>query len=57
MIDASGQREPLRAAQLIELGALTISSEREGDIQAVGLSGELDLATADALQRELERVE
>jgi anti-anti-sigma factor len=57
MIDASGQREPLRPAQLIDLGSLTISSEREGDIQAVGLSGELDLATADALQRELERVE
>jgi anti-sigma B factor antagonist len=57
MIDASGQRKPLHAAQLIDLGTLRISSERDGDVYAIRLSGELDLATADGVQRELERVE
>jgi anti-sigma B factor antagonist len=57
MIDASGQGQPLHAAQLIELGALKISCERDGDVRAICLSGELDLATADRVQRELERAE
>jgi anti-anti-sigma factor len=57
MIDASGQREPLQAAQVIEFGALKISSERDSDVYAISVSGELDLATAGSLQRELERVE
>jgi anti-anti-sigma factor len=57
MIEASEQREPSRAAQLAELGALTMISEREGDVHTICVSGELDLATADSLQRELERVE
>jgi anti-sigma B factor antagonist len=57
MIDASGQRKPPQAAQVIEFGALRISSERDGDVVAICVSGELDLATADRLQRELERVE
>lgn len=51
------QREPLRAARLIELGTLTISSQRDGDVHAICLSGELDLATAEGLQRELQRAE
>jgi anti-anti-sigma factor len=54
MIDASG---PLQAAQVIEFGALKISSERDSDVYAISVSGELDLATAGSLQRELERVE
>jgi anti-anti-sigma factor len=57
VIEASEQREPLRAVQLLEFGALTISSERDGGVHAICPSGELDLATAKALQRELERVE
>jgi anti-sigma B factor antagonist len=32
-------------------------SEREGDVHTICVLGELDLATADGLQRELERVE
>jgi anti-sigma B factor antagonist len=57
MIDASGQRKPLQAAQMIQFGALRIRSERDGDVAAICVSGELDLATASRLQRELERVE
>jgi anti-sigma B factor antagonist len=51
--------EPTPAGQLIKLrpGELTISSEREGDVHVIALSGELDLATADELEQELLRVE
>jgi anti-sigma B factor antagonist len=34
-----------------------MSSERDGDVHAIRLFGELDLATIDPVQRELERVE
>ncbi len=47
----------LRGEQLLGLGELTISSDREGDVHTICPVGELDLATADELQRELERVE
>lgn len=55
--DVTERREPSRAEMLIDLGALTVHSEREGDVHTIRLSGELDLATADDVQRELERVE
>lgn len=55
--DTPQPRESLRATELIELGGLAIHSVREGDVHTVSLSGELDLATADAVQQELERVE
>jgi len=55
--DVTEQREPSRAEMLIDLGTLSLRSEREGDVHAIRLSGELDLATADEVQRELERVE
>jgi len=51
------QRDQLRAAQLIKLGELSMSSEREGDVHSICLFGELDLATGEAVERELERVE
>jgi stage II sporulation protein AA (anti-sigma F factor antagonist) len=56
---AAGSNEPevLRAAQVIRLGVLTISSERDGDLHTVELEGELDLATAPGVELELERVE
>jgi anti-sigma B factor antagonist len=58
MTDAVPQdREPLRAHQLIELGDLSLTSEREGVVHTISLAGELDLATATALQDELTRVE
>lgn len=55
--DVTERREPSRAEMLIDLGALTVRSERKGDVHIIRLSGELDLATADDVQRELERVE
>jgi anti-sigma B factor antagonist len=47
----------LRGEQLLGLGELTISSDREGDVHTICPVGELDVATANELQRELERVE
>jgi anti-sigma B factor antagonist len=53
----SGKREPLRARELIELGGFSLTSDREGDVHCICLFGELDLATADAVEKELLRVE
>lgn len=55
--DVTEQREPSRAEVLTELGTLSMRSEREGDVHTLRLSGELDLATAPDVQRELEHVE
>lgn len=55
--DVTRQREPSRAERLIELGVLTLRSAREGDVHTISIAGELDLATADDVERELERVE
>ena len=57
MIDAVSHRDPLRAHQLIKLGEFALTSEREGAVHSICLFGELDLATADAVQEELTRVE
>jgi anti-sigma B factor antagonist len=55
----AGSSESTQAAQLTRLGAgeLTIASEREGDTYVIALTGELDLATADAFERVLLRAE
>jgi anti-sigma B factor antagonist len=55
--DVSEQPQPPRAADIIQLGQLSMTSEREGDVHTVCLNGELDLATAEPVERELERVE
>jgi anti-anti-sigma factor len=55
--DPAHQRDSLRAETLIELGQLTLRSDREGEIHTICLIGELDLATTDPVQAELERVE
>ena len=55
--DVTEQREPSRAEMLTDLGTLSMRSEREGDVHTLRLSGELDLATAADVQRELEHVE
>ena len=55
--ETPGDREPLRAAQVQKFGVLTITSEREGDIHVVALSGEIDLANASDVEEELKRVE
>ncbi len=46
-----------RAQQLIEFGALSMSSERNGAVHTLRLSGELDLATTHRVEAELKRVE
>jgi anti-anti-sigma factor len=46
-----------RAEQILRLATLSMVSEREGDIHAIELTGELDLANAPDLERELRRVE
>jgi anti-sigma B factor antagonist len=43
--------------EIVELGRLHIHSEREGDIHAIALRGEFDLAYAGEVERELKRVE
>lgn len=54
---APEHHEKSRATQLLRLGELTVSSEREGDTHTICAMGELDLATVGALEQELERVE
>jgi anti-anti-sigma factor len=48
---------PLTATQVIDLAALTILAKQDGGNHVLALSGELDIAGADALDAELERVE
>lgn len=54
--DAAG-RERLHAVQVVGFGQLAMSSEREGDIHTIALTGELDLANAPRVEDELTRVE
>jgi len=42
---------------IAELGRLHLRSERDGDVHYIALRGELDLANAEDVQRELKRVE
>ena len=55
--EASEQRGSLRAADVPNVGRLTMHSERDGVLHTIRLEGELDLATAEELERELLRVE
>ena len=55
--DAFEARERSRATELVALGQLSMTSERDGDVHVVALFGELDLATANTVQDELTRVE
>lgn len=48
---------PSRAQQVVELGTLTMSSERDGPVHTLRLSGDLDLATTNVVEAELKRVE
>ena len=56
MTDSCDQSRPPRADQLTELGALRMSSAREGAVHTICLFGELDLGT-DRVDAELQRVE
>lgn len=51
------QRGDRRRADAWSVGKLTVHSERDGILHTVRLEGELDLATAGQLERELLRVE
>jgi anti-anti-sigma factor len=42
---------------MIELGALSMSSERNGRVHTLRLSGDLDLATTNRVEAELKRTE
>ena len=57
MTDSCDQCGPSRAEQLIELGALSMSSAREGAVHTIRLFGELDLGTTDRVDAELRRAE
>jgi anti-anti-sigma factor len=46
-----------RAELLFEQGDLTLRSERVGAVHTISVDGELDLATCDAAEQELLRVE
>ncbi len=45
------------AEPVFELGELSIESSRDGEVQTLRLSGELDLANVEQVERELRRVE
>ena len=51
------QRGSPRGADVCSVGRLTVRSERDGVLHTIRLEGELDLATAEELERELLRVE
>ena len=51
------ERDGLRPANFFAVGKLTVHSEREGDLHTIHVQGELDLATAGDLERELIKVE
>lgn len=57
MADSCDQSGPSRAERLIELGALRMSSAREGAVHTICLFGELDLGTTGRVDAELQCVE
>jgi anti-sigma B factor antagonist len=54
---ARAHRDAAPADQLDEARPFGMTSAREGDVHAIRLFGELDLASAGAVQAELERAE
>ena len=46
-----------RAERIIELGQLTLRSQREGDVYTIALTGEMDLSNAGEVERELRHAE
>jgi stage II sporulation protein AA (anti-sigma F factor antagonist) len=45
--------EPSPAERIIDLGQLTVRSERDGGTHTIALSGEMDLSNAGEVEREL----
>jgi anti-anti-sigma factor len=54
---APAQRDAEPPEQLDDARLFSMTSERDGDVHAIRLFGELDLASAGAVQAELERAE
>jgi anti-anti-sigma factor len=54
---SSPNRGSSRAEQIVKLGQLSMRSGREGDTHTVAMSGEMDIANAGDVERELVRVE
>jgi anti-sigma B factor antagonist len=50
-------RERSRVTELMGFGQMSMTSERDGSVHVIALSGELDLAAADRVEQELRRVE
>ena len=46
-----------RVEQIVRLAQLSMTSERDGDVHTLGLAGEIDLANAMDVERELRRIE
>jgi anti-anti-sigma factor len=42
-----------RAERIIELGQLTLRSQRDGDVHTIAVTGEMDLSNAGEVEREL----
>lgn len=46
-----------RVEQIAPIAALSIASERDGDVHTLGLTGEIDLANAAEVEQALRRIE
>jgi anti-sigma B factor antagonist len=55
--NASQGREGSRAEQIVKLGQLSIRSKRDGETHTIGVRGEIDVAGAGRVERELLRAE
>ena len=57
MTDTVPHDRPPSRGHEVGVGALNLTSERDGEIHSIRLFGELDVATAGAVEDELSRVE
>lgn len=57
MTDGPSIPEQSRAEHVIELGHLSVRSHRDDDVHTIALAGEMDLANAPEVERELIRAE
>jgi anti-sigma B factor antagonist len=55
--EAPERSDGLRPADVVTFGQLTVHSDRDGVVHTICVEGELDLATAADLERELTRAE
>lgn len=55
--DAFEARERSHATEVFGFDQLSMTSQRDGSVHVIALFGELDLASADTVDRELRRVE